>query len=85
MTCMGTTMSNVISFNGDKTYADLDPQEMVKNAMEEYNFREVVLIGWTGDKNSAESMTVCTSSGSTPRVIYSLELAKASIIESTGG
>jgi hypothetical protein len=77
-------MSNVINFNGDVTYADLDPKEMVENAMKEFNFREVVLIGWTGDKSATEKMTVCTSSGSTPRVIYSLELAKASIIDSTG-
>jgi len=76
-------MGDIVNLNNDVTYVDLDPKEMIKNAMEEYDFSEVVLVGWLDQGAGKEKMILCTSSGSTPRIVYSLELAKASILEST--
>ena len=68
---------NVINFPGDVTYVDLDPKEMVKNAMEDIPFKSVILVGWT----DSETFTVCSSSGSVADIVYSLEFAKKTIIE----
>lgn len=83
MTCMGTSMSddNVIPFNSDVTFNDIDPKDMVKNAMDEYHWQHVILVGWTGEDN----FTVCSSTGNTADIVYSLELAKKTIIETANG
>ncbi len=70
-------MGDVINFNNDTTYLELDPKEMVENAMNEYQFTSVVLMGWHGD----DQFTVCTSSGSGPEIVYQLELAKKALLD----
>jgi hypothetical protein len=65
-------MGDIVDFNGEVTYKDLDPKEMVENAMEAYDFDNVILIGWSDNKE----FVVCSSSGSTADIIYSLEAAK---------
>lgn len=65
-------MGDIVNFNGEVTYNDIDPKEMVKNAMDSYDFENVILIGWSEDKE----FVVCSSNGSTAEIIYSLEAAK---------
>lgn len=71
-------MSNVVDFFG-KTTIDLDPKEMVENAMEEYDFNGVVLVGWHGD----EQFTVCSSMGASTEIVYALELAKKAVLDAS--
>lgn len=71
-------MSNVIDFTG-KTVADLDPKEMLTNAMEDYDFTGVVLVGWHGDHD----FTVCSSMGASTEIVYALELAKKAILDAS--
>lgn len=75
-------MADVINFPGDVTYVDIDPQEMVKNAMEEYDFDSVMLVGWAGTGESRD-FTVCSSMGKTAEMIHSLELAKKAILDAS--
>ena len=75
-------MADVINFPGDITLNDLDPQEMVKNAMEEYQFDKVMIVGWTGTGESRD-FTVCSSMGQTAEMIHSLELAKKAILDAS--
>jgi len=71
-------MADIIDFFG-KTTLDLDPKEMVENAMNEYQFKGVVLVGWHGDDN----FTVCSSMGSSPEIVYALELGKQAILDAS--
>lgn len=73
-------MGEIVDFFG-KTTIDLDPQEMVKNAMEEYQFKAVILLGWHGD----EDFTVCSSMGASPEIVYALELAKKAVLDASSG
>jgi hypothetical protein len=73
-------MSNVIDFTG-KTTIDLDPNEMLTNAMEEYQFKGVVLVGWHGD----DQFTVCSSMGASTEIVYALELGKKAILDASTG
>lgn len=75
-------MADVINFPGGTAYLDLDPQEMVKNAMSEYAFDKVMLIGWTGTGDERD-FTVCSSMGQTAEMIHSLELAKKAILDAS--
>jgi hypothetical protein len=71
-------MGDVLDFFG-KTTIDLDPKEMIENAMEEYDFRGVVLVGWHGD----DQFTVCSSMGASSEIVYALELGKKAILDAS--
>ena len=71
-------MGNVIDFFG-KTSIDLEPEEMIKNAMEEYKFKGVVLVCWHGD----DQFTVCSSMGASAEIVYALELGKKAIMDAS--
>ena len=68
---------NIVNFPGDVTFVDLDPQEMVKNAMEAFHWQTAIIIGRTGDND----FTVCSSTGDAADIVYSFELAKKQIME----
>lgn len=76
-------MSDVINFPGTETFNDIDPKEMVKNAMEEFDFDSVLLIGRQNANVGGAGITVCTSSGDTAEIIFHLELAKKAILDAT--
>jgi len=76
-------MSDVINFPGTQTFNDIDPKEMVKNAMEEFDFDSVLLIGRQRSSIDGTGITLCTSSGDTAEIIFHLELAKKAILDAT--
>lgn len=76
-------MSDVIKFPGTETLNDIDPDEMVKNAMEEFKFESVIMIGRQTANPGAAGITVCTSSGDTAELIFQLELAKKAILDAS--
>lgn len=75
-------MADVINFPGGVTYLDLDPKEMVDNAMKEYPFDKVMLIGWVGTGDERD-FTVCSSMSATAEMVHSLELAKKAILDAS--
>jgi len=73
-------MSNIVNFPGETTL-DIDPNEMLKNAMEEFNFESVILVGFTGD----DEFTLCSSVGKSSDMVYMLEVGKHAVIQSSQG
>jgi hypothetical protein len=73
-------MSNIINFPGE-TSLDIDANEMLKNACEEFDFESVVLVGFTGE----EEFTLCSSVGKSSDMVFMLEMGKHAVIQTSQG
>jgi hypothetical protein len=71
-------VSNVYNFPG-QTYTDIDPKEMLENVIENIQFEQVVVVGWTDDTK----LTLCSSMGQTAEIVYALEMAKKAVMDAS--
>jgi len=69
-------MGKVIDFKSALTYLEIDPKSMVKEALDNLEFDTTIMICWNGDE-----MTVLSSTGRTPDIVYSLEMAKKQVLD----
>jgi len=69
-------MGKVIDFKSALTYLEIDPKSMVKEVLDNHEFDTTIMICWNGDE-----MTVLSSTGRTPDIVYSLEMAKKQVLD----
>ena len=81
-------MADILKFPGEETFLELDPKEMLTNAMEEYDFDKVILIGTVAKKDDkgrslGSDLTICTSTSDTAEIIFQIEIAKKALLDGT--
>lgn len=69
-------MGKVIDFKSALTYLDIDAKDMVKEILDQHEFDTAIMICWR-----QEEMTIFSSTGRTPDIVYSLEMAKKQVLD----